>query len=606
MMTGLPNGLPGVMGILSEDFGANLDADFFLALQAHLRGHPNFTPCAAPSKFSVGSEFRLVAHGREVVYTTKGLRDANTGVAEGLLKNIGLQEAVTRVERASAGGPSTVPGSGTTNWASWSYNRGEELMAMLESCHVHAVQCLKPDPMVLDRRDCKSAHLQDQCSSMPLAEIQRVRQSSYCHRLPFEWVLARYRVCGLKKQLGETFGVYKVGSEIGRQKAVASLMSRILKEHTIHLSHRGMTVFRYTASHEIGKVKLCIQDSQMLSILEELRPIAAARTIQRAWRIHRHPNMRLSVLIRRDLGSALYQRGSPAFQRCDALSQNTEGVSYAKQIAAVNLIAAAWKGHQLRKQMTKEQGLQFDRAARMNNKYMGLKLRRKISVDPLWRKIGFALAIQKTDPRILALLEENRDRTQIVFGARVTKINHVSKAQHRILIISQQQIYMLDKDFDTDTQFPTLKVMLSSSIKGKGRVKRVLPVSCVKALVLSVHQDNMVVIRVAEIEYDILFFSDLKMEIVETIKGCFRDRMGTDLRIEFASDMCLYSPKKGLQLKIVFEGQDLPQNTEPDPPYQKHPSEANTLICYYRRAKYGLQSGVSDSQAIQLALSQIQ
>jgi len=159
--------------------------------------------------------------------------------------------------------------------------------------------------------------------------------------------------------------------------------------------------------------------------------------------------------------------------------------------------------------------------------FMGIKKRRPSSADKRFcgdhMGIGNNVLIQK-------MMQKAGD-TEVVFADSVVKVNKRTKMQERILLITENAIYNVDKNVNY-------------------KVKRRILIKDVGSIVVSTFADNFFLIRVPS-EYDYFLVSSKKTEIILRLLTTYQRLTGEPLEVEFLNNF-EYAAEIGLIREVEF------------------------------------------------------
>jgi myosin-1 len=150
-----------------------------------------------------------------------------------------------------------------------------------------------------------------------------------------------------------------------------------------------------------------------------------------------------------------------------------------------------------------------------NSVYSGRKYRRKNSIGREF--LGDYLRLEN-NAQMKQLMKKNGDN-QLLFSAEVTKINNKYKGQNRILVVTDQNVYNIDSD--------------------GFKVKRRIKLDEIDGVSVSSLTDGHFCLHVPN-EYDYLFESDKKTEILDVLGDVFRHK-DKNLKVNVA-DKFEYNP----------------------------------------------------------------
>ena len=121
--------------------------------------------------------------------------------------------------------------------------------------------------------------------------------------------------------------------------------------------------------------------------------------------------------------------------------------------------------------------------------------------------------------------------SQVLFSDTVVKVNKRTKTQERILLMTENHLYNIDK-------------------ANNYKVKRKIPLREIGSIILSTFADNFFVIQVPS-EYDYLLVSSRKTEIVLRLLASYEMLTKEPLDIQFLNR---YETKPHRCLSFTFEG----------------------------------------------------
>jgi len=160
-----------------------------------------------------------------------------------------------------------------------------------------------------------------------------------------------------------------------------------------------------------------------------------------------------------------------------------------------------------------------------NSVYSGRKYRRKNSIGREF--LGDYLRLEN-NAQMKQLFKKNGDK-QLLFSAEVSKINNKFKGQNRILIVTDSNVYNVDTE--------------------GFKVKRRIKLDEIDGVSVSSLTDGHFCLHVPN-QYDYLFESDKKTEILDTLSEVFRNR-DKNLKVNVA-DKFEYNPKGSDVMSVNF------------------------------------------------------
>lgn len=161
---------------------------------------------------------------------------------------------------------------------------------------------------------------------------------------------------------------------------------------------------------------------------------------------------------------------------------------------------------------------------RADSVFTGRKMRRRSSFDREY--LGDYLRLAET-ANVKKLFKQYGDKG-LLFSGNVDKINKTGKRQQRVLLISDKAIYNVDPEHF--------------------RVKRRIPLDDIDGVSLSSLTDGFFVMHVPK-EYDYMYDSDKKTEIVDILSEAISRNLGRDIRVNIG-DKFEYSPN-GREIKNI-------------------------------------------------------
>eukprot|EP00761_Pharyngomonas_kirbyi_P008029 gb/GECH01008040.1/.p1 GENE.gb/GECH01008040.1/~~gb/GECH01008040.1/.p1 ORF type:complete len:1589 (+),score=433.96 gb/GECH01008040.1/:1-4767(+) len=153
---------------------------------------------------------------------------------------------------------------------------------------------------------------------------------------------------------------------------------------------------------------------------------------------------------------------------------------------------------------------------RQESVYNGRKMRRRESLDREYLGDYLRLADSKNIKQLFKKYGDN----ELLFSDGLYKINKMNKKQDRIVVISDKAVYNIDPE--------------------KFRVKRRIPVEDIDGVSLSSLTDGYFVMHVPN-EYDYMYESDRKTEIVDVLSNLLQKNTGRNLKLN-VSDKFEYNP----------------------------------------------------------------
>ncbi|KAJ7539254.1 hypothetical protein O6H91_11G083200 [Diphasiastrum complanatum] len=159
--------------------------------------------------------------------------------------------------------------------------------------------------------------------------------------------------------------------------------------------------------------------------------------------------------------------------------------------------------------------------------FMGMKVRRRSSMNRAFTGDYLEVA---SNQQILKLLSKQGDRL-VLFADTVVKVNRKAKIRRRILLITDVAIYTLDADWCN--------------------LKRRIALNAVGKVCLSELNDNFFAIIVPS-EYDCLFASTRKTEIVTILVEATKNILETPLEVNFSNRFEYYMDSEHVR-EVIFE-----------------------------------------------------
>lgn len=161
--------------------------------------------------------------------------------------------------------------------------------------------------------------------------------------------------------------------------------------------------------------------------------------------------------------------------------------------------------------------------------FMGMKQRRRSSINKEF--VGDSLRLSEKDS-VTKYLAKHGDK-RVLFSDSVVKVNKRLKMQERFLLISESGIYNLD---------------------GSYKLKRRIAFQDLRSVLMSTLPDNFFVLRVPG-EYDYLFVSSRKTEIVLRLMAAYERALGTALPVQFSCKF-EYQVEVGFIRELEFQATD--------------------------------------------------
>lgn len=132
--------------------------------------------------------------------------------------------------------------------------------------------------------------------------------------------------------------------------------------------------------------------------------------------------------------------------------------------------------------------------------------------------------------KIMQKLKEKYGASKLLFSGIVSKVNKRYVVQNRILVVTDEAIY----NIDTDTE----------------QIYRRIPFTSLGGISVSQMRDGFFVIHVPD-EYDYLYVSSYKTEIIKCIRDQYKKITGKNLSL-YANNKLIYYPSKKCEKTIEF------------------------------------------------------
>ena len=518
----------GVISLLDEAclFPKGTDQTFLQKMEDNfLKKHPHYDKPARSQ-----DAFTIKHYAGDVSYVVTNFLDKNKDLVwkdlllVGESSDIGVWKEMFPADEIEAMGKKRPPTAGTQF-----KTQVNSLMATLEQCTPHYIRCIKPN-------DVKKAGVHDdervvhQIRYLGLLENIRVRRAGFAFRQNQQEFLKRYKM--LSPATWPNWDPSNAGAGC----------KNILDDMGVSEGDQ----------YQLGLTKVFIKNPLTVYEIEEIRSERLhdlVTVVTKRWKGYiqrkRYAKLRATVALQK------YYRGyveRGQFQRLEAAVTVQKYIrGHAERERSTRVAAALELQRHWRAYYDREQYLRLRGAVKIQKTYRGWKgrkeyleirtkaiglfkghkQRRKMSVRRYYQ--GVYCSDYVLDKVRAALPPHEVD----VFLAGCTKTNRKGKADHRVLVLTSQNIHIITYPLKPEDK---IKIHVS------------LPVKAIDALSFSSKADNFFVVHSSS-KYDLLLNCEQKTEFVTALNDIMKQRGGAEVNLNFTDEIKFHI--KGKKQKTV-------------------------------------------------------